>query len=267
MIKPALIKIKARQEGVREQQIEKDYVLSWILKGLSGHPELSCQLVMKGGTVLKKFYFRGYRYSEDLDFTLPDSSMEDKRLLAGFDEVFARVLEEANLPLELESPADQEKETISFYIRYTGPLGGQGSSKKIKVDISRSESLAFGTQLREALNEYPDLAPYRLNCYALEEVLVEKMRSVMQRMQARDFFDIWYLLEVHGLALDFCLKEFEMKCANKGLRASDFLKKLSERMPSYHNRWRGSLGDQIRDLPDFQQVEREVMRHFRTLPF
>ena len=52
------------------------------------------------------------------------------------------------------------------------------------------------------------LMSYQLLCYTLEEVLVEKMRSVMQRMQARDLYDIWYLLEEHGLDCDFYLKEF-----------------------------------------------------------
>jgi hypothetical protein len=33
MIKPGEIQQKARAAGVRDHQIEKDYVLSWILKG------------------------------------------------------------------------------------------------------------------------------------------------------------------------------------------------------------------------------------------
>jgi len=35
MIKPGEIQQKARGAGVRDQQIEKDYVLSWILKGIA----------------------------------------------------------------------------------------------------------------------------------------------------------------------------------------------------------------------------------------
>lgn len=41
MIKPGEIQNIAREAGVRDQQIEKDYVLSWILKGISQHQELS----------------------------------------------------------------------------------------------------------------------------------------------------------------------------------------------------------------------------------
>jgi predicted nucleotidyltransferase component of viral defense system len=70
MIKPGEVQKKANIAGVRDQQIEKDYVISWILWGISKHNQLSSAVVFKGGTVLKKVYFEDYRFSEDLDFTL-----------------------------------------------------------------------------------------------------------------------------------------------------------------------------------------------------
>ena len=57
MIKPGEIQKKANAKGVRDTQIEKDYILSWILWGISKHTDLSKSLVFKGGTVLKKVYF------------------------------------------------------------------------------------------------------------------------------------------------------------------------------------------------------------------
>ena len=59
MIKPGEIQKKAREVGVRDQQIEKDYILSWILYSISNNGNLSNKLVFKGGTVLKKIYFDG----------------------------------------------------------------------------------------------------------------------------------------------------------------------------------------------------------------
>ena len=52
--------------------VEKDYVLGWMLAGISAHEDLSESWVFKGGTCLKKCYFETYRFSEDLDFTLRD---------------------------------------------------------------------------------------------------------------------------------------------------------------------------------------------------
>jgi len=51
------------------------------------------------------------------------------------------------------------------------------------------------------------------------------------------------------------------------LQATDFPKKLTERIPQYKGRWQSSLKEQIKDLPDFNQVEREVLRQIKKLRF
>lgn len=100
MIKPGEIQKKARNEGVRDQQIEKDYVLSWILQGIAMHKALSKIIVFKGETVLKKAYFKDYRFSEDLDFTLLDDNISNQQIFEYFSEVFEYVKEEANIHLK-----------------------------------------------------------------------------------------------------------------------------------------------------------------------
>lgn len=267
MIKPSEIQQKARKVEVRDQQIEKDYVLSWILKGIAQHNELSKLIVFKGGTVLKKVYFEEYRFSEDLDFTLLENNTSNEKIFSLFREIFEFVKEESNIPLDIIDNNEHEDGGINFYISYIGPLGGQGNNKSVKVDISRSEQLVFTPVMKPVFIGYTDLEDHQLLCYPLEEVLVEKMRSVMQRMQARDYYDIWYLLEQHGMDIDFYQTEFITKCSSKNLNAVDFLKKLAERIPQYKARWKSSLQDQIKNLPDFEKVEREVQRHVKKLKF
>ncbi|MGY6521399.1 MAG: nucleotidyl transferase AbiEii/AbiGii toxin family protein [Mongoliitalea sp.] len=46
-------------------------------------------------------------------------------------------------------------------------------------------------------------------------------------MQARDFYDIWFLLEVHEMNADLYLAEFEAKCKSK--------KKIT---PIFRKNWR-----------------------------
>lgn len=267
MIKPGEIQQKANAVGVRDQQIEKDYILSWILFGITKHEQLSMSIVFKGGTVLKKVYFKDYRFSEDLDFTLLNCEIPNEQIFFWFKEVFEFIKDEANIPLEIIDNDEHEDGGINFYISYVGPLGGEGNNKKVKVDISRSEQLAFNPVMNDAFIVYSDIDEHQLLCYPLEEVLVEKMRSVMQRMQARDFYDIWYLLEEYKMDAGFYMIEFEAKCKSKGLIHSNFPKKLDERMPQYKGRWKSSMSEQIKDLPDFDQVEREVQRHFKKLKF
>jgi len=265
MIKPGEIQNKARAVGVRDQQIEKDYVLSWILQGIARHEQLSVSIVFKGGTVLKKVYFQNYRYSEDLDFTLLNNEISNEQILEWFEEVFEFVKEEANIPLEIIDNNEHSDGGINFYIGYVGPLGGLGANKKVKVDVSRSESLAFEPVSKSAFLDYSDQEEHELLCYSLEEVLVEKLRSVMQRMQARDLYDIWYLLEICEIDIDFYAGEFRTKCINKGLNPGEFHHKLEQRLPQYKGRWQTSMSDQIQDLPDFDEVLRKVMRRLRRL--
>lgn len=242
-------------------------MLSWILKGVSQHEQLSKNIVFKGGTVLKKIYFEDYRFSEDLDFTLLDNEITNDQIFAWFREAFEYIRDEANIPLDIIDNNEHEDGGINFYISYVGPLGGQGSNKKVKVDISRSEKLQFEPVLNPAYIDYSDLEDYNLLCYPLKEVLIEKLRSVMQRMAARDFYDIWYLLVVHGMEADFYLDEFRKKCTSKGLNSADFPKKLAERLPQYKGRWKSSMSEQIQDLPEFDKVEREVQRHLKRMKF
>ena len=265
MIKPGEIQNKAREFGVRDQQIEKDYILSWILQGISEHESLSKALVFKGGTVLKKVYFEDYRFSEDLDYTLLDNSISNDQIFEWFDEAFEHIKDEANIPLEIIDNNEHEDGSINFYISYVGPLGGFGSNKKVKIDISRSETLVFDPIMKSVFIGYSDQEEHQLLCYSLEEVLVEKLRSIMQRMQARDFYDIWYLLEIHDMDVDFYINEFKAKCKSKEVKPADFHKKLEQRLPQYKGRWQKSMIDQIKNLPDFETVLREVMRHLKKL--
>jgi len=265
MIKPGEIQQKARVIGVRDQQIEKDYILSWILQGVAQHEHLSKAIVFKGGTVLKKVYFEDYRFSEDLDFTLLDDSIPNEQIFDWFSEIFEFIREEANIPMEIADNNEHPDGGINFYISYIGPLGGIGANKKVKVDIARTEQMVFEPKLQNVFLSYSDQEEHKLHCYSLEEALVEKMRSVMQRMQARDLYDIWYLLEIQGIDIGFYINEFREKCESKGLNSSEFHEKLELRLPQYKGRWQKSMKEQIHDLPEFDKVEREVQRHTRNL--
>ena len=194
-----------------------------------------------------------------------NNKISTEQIFEWFKETFEYIKEEANIPLELIDNNEHEDGGINFYISYIGPLGGQGNNKRVKIDISRSEQMVFEPVMKDVFIGYSDMEEHQLLCYPLEEVLVEKMRSVMQRMQAHDFYDIWYLLEQQEIDIDFYLTEFETKCKTKELDHTDFQKKLAERLPQYKGRWQSSMSEQIKDLPDFEQVVREVQRHFKKL--
>jgi len=62
----AEIKRLAARNRVPLGTVERDYVICWFLHGLS---QTTQNLIFKGGTALRKIYFPGWRFSEDLDFS------------------------------------------------------------------------------------------------------------------------------------------------------------------------------------------------------
>src|ERR1035437_4001855 len=69
MIKAKEISTAASKAHVKDIQIDKDYVISWILFGIANNTFLKESLIFKGGTVLKKAYFPAYRFPDELEFT------------------------------------------------------------------------------------------------------------------------------------------------------------------------------------------------------
>jgi predicted nucleotidyltransferase component of viral defense system len=265
MIRPAEIQHTARKEGVRDTQIEKDYILSWILTGVAQNKLLSEVLAFKGGTVLKKFYFEEYRYSEDLDFTLLDAGISNDDVKDAFESVFKYIQEEANIALSLFDFGEHETGNINFYINYVGPLGDAGANKQVKVDISKDELLQFEVEKHEMLEKYSDHETCSLKYYSLKEIMVEKMRSLLSRQQPRDFYDLWYLSESEGMEMSDYLLEFEEKTRHKGLNPDNLENRVNQLLPIFKARWTSSMSDQIRNLPPFEQVSRELGRHFRKI--
>ena len=68
MIGEAEVRRLARQWGVDPMLVDLDYVLGFFLASLYRR-EWAKNLVFKGETCLRKCYYAGYRFSEDLDFT------------------------------------------------------------------------------------------------------------------------------------------------------------------------------------------------------
>ena len=266
MIKPGEIQKIAAINKVSDGQIEKDYVISWVLYGISQNLFLHSNLIFKGGTVLKKAYFKDYRYSEDLDFTLSDDAIDNEKIFSEFEKLFEFVREEANIPLQRKPETLFDSGNVNFYILYGGPLGGTFGRKDLKVDLTRNELISFKIHNTPVFREYSDLEKkFSIKCYSKQEVLIEKMRSLMERTQPRDIYDLWYLLENDNLDVFDFTNEFSQKAQHKGFNAADLIEKVSAKEAKYKSMWQKYLSNQIHDLPDFDGVYRILMKHLKKL--
>ena len=79
MIKPGEIQTIAGRLGLRDTQIEKDYIIGWILRGISQNQMLLNNLAFKGGTALQKTILDHSRISEDIDFTVKGNVSDTKK--------------------------------------------------------------------------------------------------------------------------------------------------------------------------------------------
>jgi len=270
MIKQKGISKLANSEGVRQQQIEKDYIISWVIWGIYNNDTLKDALIFKGGTCIKKVHIEDYRFSEDIDFTLNpaiEQTISNDEIYSAFGEIFAEIKEAANIDLSIPEDSKEIHETsdsIKFYIAYVGPLGGRGNH--VKTDISRGERLEFDVEQRKMLDQYSDLAEegeLTIQSYGLEEVVIEKMAALMGRTIPKDLYDFEYLTNTEGIELQDVFYEFQRKAEHKGHDPAEFVQKVTEKEKILEKAWTDSLSHQIKDLRKFKDVWRDFNKQLR----
>jgi predicted nucleotidyltransferase component of viral defense system len=266
MIEQKEINKIATQNRVSDRQIEKDYVLSWLLFAIFKNEILYNALVFKGGTVLKKAYFEDYRFSEDLDFTLIDETISNEQIFTEFDNLFKFIKEEANIDMQIDTKkwTIHESGSPQFYIDYIASLQGSMGSRDLKIDITRGEILETEIKIKTIFRTYSDLEEeFNLQCYSLAEILIEKMTALMGRTEPRDLYDFWYLTEIERFDISNYLFEFQNKAQHKKQDPEKFTKKVLNKETAFKRDWEKKLISQIHDLPKYEEVFREAKRHFK----
>lgn len=269
----------AREFGLRPDIVEKDYVLGWLLDGISNHKELASTWVFKGGTCLKKCFFETYRFSEDLDFTITDPGRLDGEFLGkAFKEISDWVYEKTGveLPRELirfEVYANPRgKLSAEGRISYRGPLqiSPRRDLPRIKLDLTNDEVLVLDAADREVHHPYSDrpVEGIHAQCYCFEELFAEKVRALAERLRPRDLYDVIHLYR-HGAERKnrgLILSTLQRKCEFKNIPVPtvEFLENKPE-LKELETEWENMLGYQLPMLPPFKQFWDELPEIFEWL--
>ena len=130
-----------------QDDIEKDYVLGWLLSGIAENAELANTWAFKGGTCLRKCYHETYRLSEDLDFTIIEGGPEEPAdLLRIFEDLAAWVREASGIELVVDDRSFKRtrnkrgRGTTIGRVAYRGP-NASASMPKVKLDLTSDELL------------------------------------------------------------------------------------------------------------------------------
>lgn len=271
--------------GVPWEILERDYLLSWILAGICKVRALQDTLVFKGGTALKKCYFGDYRFSEDLDCSAIGNVPIGEAMEGAIQEVcqVAAGLLEEYAPVEIEWQRYSEREPHpggqeAFTIRARLPWQHTPQTR-VMVETTLDEKVLKPVCKQAIIHEYGEPLDVEVQVYALEEIIAEKLRAILQhaerlqqrgwsRSRTRDYYDLWRVLGAYREELDFSgfCSFLRDKCALRRVSftgAEDF---FPDPMLGYVEKsWKRWLGPLVPDLPAFATVIGELRPQITSL--
>lgn len=267
--------------GITWEIIERDYVISWVLAGISDNEKLQNGLIFKGGTALKKCYFGKYRFSEDLDFTAKASAPRRDKLEKEIERSceLASELVQKFSPLEIIAERYTEKEPHpanqeAFTIRAKLPWHRQ-FLVKILIEISVDEPIKIDPIKRQIIHGYGEKIVQEIYVYSLEEIIAEKMRAILQhrqkleergwdRSRARDYYDLWKILNNYfdQIKIEILPELFLDKCSIKEIAFDGPDEFFNQTLLDHTSKnWEHWLETLVPELPAFEQVVADLRKN------
>ncbi|MGH2964774.1 MAG: nucleotidyl transferase AbiEii/AbiGii toxin family protein [Solirubrobacterales bacterium] len=268
---------------LRDDIIEKDYALGWILAAIAADEELGATWIFKGGTCLRKCYYETYRFSEDLDFTIVDGGPEEPEvLLPIFGRIGEWLLDQAGVELELDDRSFLRRVNLRSNPTTQGRIAFRGPSRppglpKVRIDLTSDEAVVLSPVTRKIYHSYSDapLPVEGVRSYPIAELLAEKLRALAERCRPRDLYDVVHVYrhpDLIGRAAAV-VSALDQKCSHAGIpvptvdtiRSSPFRSEIEQE-------WQNMLGHQLPHLPPFSEFWDELdavfawMREERPAP-
>jgi predicted nucleotidyltransferase component of viral defense system len=264
--------------GLPWEILERDYILSWLLAGVSEVEALRDTLVFKGGTALKKCFFGDYRFSEDLDFSavgdVPTGEKMEEAIREACERAVSLLDAYASVDIVCERYTEREPHPggqEAFTIRVQLPWQ-RTPQTRVMIETAVDEKVLKPVQIRSIIHGYGEPLEAQVKVYALEEIVAEKLRAILQhvaelhergwsRSRARDYYDLWRVLSAYQHQLD--LSDF-----SSFLRAKCTIRHVSFKGPDdffettmlayIEKTWEQWLGPLVPNLPDFNTVFGEL---------
>lgn len=266
---------KSQEWGVPVETVDKDWVLGHYLNGIYQNKFLKNRLIFKGGTCLKKLYFKDYRFSEDLDFSAT-IELDKNVVIASLQAVQEMVYQDVGIHYatikDNELLFNDLLMGYSFILPYWGInhptkklIDPNRWTTSVKIEISLREKILLPHISRSIHHPYCDnhKVVAEVKGYHLEEIFCEKLRALLQRSYSapRDYYDLWCISTHYQdkMSLGNIPSLFQQKCLIKNIAfggvASFFVERRLEQVKM---QWKPSLGSHLRELPNIERVLDEL---------
>lgn len=252
---------------LREDVIEKDYVLGWLLAAIAADPDLASTWIFKGGTCIRKCYYETYRFSEDLDFTVIGRGPEapdDVRPI--FNRISTWLVDACGLEIQLDDASFRRRKNRRNYPTTEGRVAFRGPRRppqlpKVKIDLTVDEVVIDEPYLRDVTHPYSDAiggghaqVVGQIRCYTIVDLLAEKIRALAERCRPRDLYDVVHIYRHPDLLgySDPVRVALEGKCAHAGIAVPNLESILATPFRAeVEQEWENMLAHQLPHLPPF----------------
>ncbi|MEN9582574.1 MAG: hypothetical protein RL641_528 [Candidatus Parcubacteria bacterium] len=211
MITKDEIKSKSKEFEIHSSNVERDYVFGWLIFGIFTTSSLKDTIFLKGGNALRKGYFENTRFSNDLDFGIPDDITQNA-LVAEINAVCDSIQPKSGIMFVKEDIKVEEKFTATdaplpdlkvYEARvYFKGFNGEADHIKLKIsmDITRFDKVLLPIQNVKLIHPYSDASEIvcDIRCMKLEEIIATKLKCLLQRQHAPDLFDYAYSIKLLG---------------------------------------------------------------------
>lgn len=272
MITTAELHRIAEQEGLRFDQVEKDYVILWVLSGLAHSGLTRHGWIFKGGTCLRHCYYKGYRFSEDIDFSCKPGGDNLNKSLQLLQRSADKVQSESGIRIALREAHTIEGDfQIEIPVEYNRGGSRRQGLPQVKVHLTFDEPILDKPVVRSIKSSYTDLSLFKVPLYTKKEIVVEKLRSLLQQQKKwprpRDLYDLWYMLCHSGehFTWNELLPMFEEKCHIRDI-SPDIKGLTSNKLKDWNKKvWKDRLGPMLKEVPDFDLVWKEWIETFHKM--
>ena len=234
--KEMLLEIGRKKGLTNKEYIEKDHFQDLFLFYLY---KKTNKFIFKGGTALYKIYNLP-RFSEDLDFSLVEHFSPDNA------EKIIKEIAENSSNFKINS-IKTTKDSLLIKLNCSSILTKQNT---LRIDINFKNKIIKGFNVKNYISDYIDINPFSLRILKPEEIISEKIHSILNREKARDLYDLFFLLriaEFDKALVEEKLKNFDMRY-NKKI--------IGEKIINLKIIWEKELKTFILDeLPNFDSVK------------